>query len=88
MQGTQVQPLGLEHSLEEEMATQSSILAWKISWTEEPGKLLSMGYKQSGMTELLTHTPLLITFQTLIYYNGYSISSKGVLPAVVGIMVI
>ena len=38
-QETSVQSLGRENSLEEEMATQSSILAWKIPWTEEPGGL-------------------------------------------------
>ena len=38
MQKTQVQSLGREDPLEEEMATHSSILAWEISWTEEPGK--------------------------------------------------
>ena len=46
MQETQVQSLGLEDPLEEEIATLSSILAWKISWTEEPtvhGGLQSMG---------------------------------------------
>ena len=43
MQETQVQSLGWEDPLEEEMATHSSILAWKIPWTEEPGKLQSMG---------------------------------------------
>ena len=37
MQETQFQSLDWEDSLEEEMATHSSILAWKISWTEEPG---------------------------------------------------
>ena len=36
---TQVQSLGQEDSLEEEMATHSSILAWRILWTEEPGGL-------------------------------------------------
>ena len=36
-QETQVQSLGREDPLEEEMATHSSILAWRISWTEEPG---------------------------------------------------
>ena len=41
-QGLQVQSLGLEDSLEEEMATHSSILAWRISWAEEPGGLQSM----------------------------------------------
>ena len=39
MQETQVQSLGWEDPLEEEMATHSSILAWKIPWTEEPGGL-------------------------------------------------
>ena len=37
MQETQVQPLGWEDLLENEMATHSSVLAWKIPWTEEPG---------------------------------------------------
>ena len=36
---TRVQPLGLEDSLEKEMATHSSIVVWKIPWTEEPGGL-------------------------------------------------
>ena len=40
---TQVQSLGQEDLLEKEMATHSSILAWKIPWTEEPGRLQSMG---------------------------------------------
>ena len=40
---TLVQPLGQEDPLEREMATHSSILAWKIPWTEEPGRLQSMG---------------------------------------------
>jgi len=39
MQETQVQSLGYEDPLEEEMATHSSILAWRIPWTEEPGRL-------------------------------------------------
>ena len=41
MQKTLVQPLGWEDPLEEGMATHSSILAWKIPWTEEPGELKS-----------------------------------------------
>ena len=40
---TQVQSLGREDLLEKEMATQSSILAWRNPWTEEPGRLQSMG---------------------------------------------
>ena len=43
MQETQVQILGLEDSLEKEMAIHSSILDWQTSWTEEPGGLQSMG---------------------------------------------
>ena len=43
MQKTQVQSLGREDLLEKEMATHSSILAWKIPWLEEPGRLQSMG---------------------------------------------
>ena len=43
MQETQVRSLGQEDSLEESMATHSSIFAWRIPWTEEPGGLQSMG---------------------------------------------
>ena len=46
MQETWVQSLGWEDPLEEEMATHSSILAWKIPQTEEPGGLQSMGSKR------------------------------------------
>ena len=53
---TWVQSLGWEDPLEKEMATHSSILAWKTSWTEEPGGLQSMGPQESGMTERLTLT--------------------------------
>ena len=42
MQETWVQSLGQEDALEKEMATHSSILAWRISWTGEPGELQSM----------------------------------------------
>ena len=45
---TQVQSLGWEDPLEEEMATHSSILAWKIPWTEEPGRLRSVGSQRVG----------------------------------------
>ena len=54
MQKTQVQPLSLEDPLEKEMATHSSIPAWKIPWTEEPGRLQSMGYKESDTTKQLS----------------------------------
>ena len=45
---TQVQSLGLEDPLEKEMTTHSSILEWKISWTEEPGGLQPMGSQKVG----------------------------------------
>ena len=48
MQETQVQSLGWEDPLEKEMVSHSSILAWKIPWTEEPGKLQSMGSQRVG----------------------------------------
>ena len=48
MQGTQVQTLGQEDALEKEMATHSSILAWRIPWTEEPGRLQSIGLQRVG----------------------------------------
>ena len=48
MRETQVQSLGLEDLLEKEMATHSSILDWRIPWTEEPGKSQSMGSQGVG----------------------------------------
>ena len=50
VQETRVQSLGWEDPLEKEMATHSSILAWKILWTEEPGSPPSMGLQRSDMT--------------------------------------
>ena len=47
-QKTQVQSLGQEDLLQKEMATHSSVLAWKIPWTEEPGGLQSMGWQRVG----------------------------------------
>ena len=48
MQETQVRSQGQEDPLEKEMATYSSILAWEISWREEPGGLQSMGSQRAG----------------------------------------
>ena len=48
---TWVRSLGWEDPLEEGMATHSSILAWRIPWTEEPGRLQSRGRKESHTTE-------------------------------------
>ena len=52
MQETRVQSLGREDPLEKEMAIQSTILAWKIPWTEEPSRLYSLwGHKESDTPE-------------------------------------
>ena len=48
MRETQVQSLGQEDPLEKEMAIHSSTIAWKIPWTEEPGRLQSMGPQRVG----------------------------------------
>ena len=48
MQETQVGSLGWEDPLEKEVATHSSIFAWKIPWTEEPGGLQSTGWQRVG----------------------------------------
>ena len=48
VQETWIRFLGWEDPLEKEMVTHSSILAWKISWTQEPGGLQSMGLQRVG----------------------------------------
>ena len=50
MQETQVQSLGREDPQEKEMVTHSSILAWRMPWTEEPDRLQSMGSQESDTT--------------------------------------
>ena len=55
----QVRSLGPEDPLEKEMATHSSILAWRIPWMEEPGGLQSRGGKELDMTERLIHITFL-----------------------------
>ena len=56
MQEMQVWSLGQEDPLEKEMETHSSIFAWKISWTEEPGGLPFMGLQRVGHDWLSAHT--------------------------------
>ena len=66
MQETQVQPQGCKGPLEEEMAPHSSILAWKIPWTEEPGRLYSpWGCKVSGMTKQLGNQKMVFPWPKL-----------------------
>ena len=64
MQEMWVQSLGQKDPLENEMATHSSILAWKILWTKEPGRLQSMESQKSYMTE---HTRISISKITDIF---------------------
>ena len=61
MRETQVRSLGWEYPLEKEMATHSSILAWKIAWTEEPGGLQSMGSQRVGHKKSLSDFTLTFT---------------------------
>ena len=64
MQETQVQSLGGEDSVEEEMATHSSILAWRIPRTEEPGRLESIGLQRVEHDKQLSiHTQSDTNFQ-------------------------
>ena len=67
MQETQVQSLGQEDPLEKEMATHSSILAWRIPWTEKPSRLQSIGSRGVGHNgNDLAHTHI----YTCIYIRG------------------
>ena len=54
VQETRVQSLGQEDPLEKEMATHSSILAWRIPWTEEPGRIQSIGSQKKIRQNLAT----------------------------------
>ena len=54
MPETRVQSLGSEDPLEKDMATHSSIFAWLIPWTEDPGRLQSIGSTETDMTERLS----------------------------------
>ena len=56
MQEIGVQSLDRGDPLEEEMATHSSVLVWRIPWTEEPGRLQSMGSQRVGHDRARTHT--------------------------------
>ena len=69
MQETRVQSLGQEDLLEKEMATHSSILAWKIPWMEEPGRLQSMGLQRVGQSDFLSFS-LSMFFNPSFCLNG------------------
>ena len=57
MRETRVWSLGWEDPLEKEMATHSSILTWKMPWTEEPGRLQSMGSQRVGHDWVTSYSP-------------------------------
>ena len=62
MQETWVRSLGWEDPLEKGMATHPSILAWRIPWTEEPGRLQSMGSQGVGHNRATNTFTLLVTY--------------------------
>ena len=66
---TWVRSLGREDPLEKEMATHSSILAWRIPWMEELGGLQSTGHKESDTTERL-HFRLLVLVSFTYFFNA------------------
>ena len=66
-----IQSLDQEDPLEKEMATHSSILAWRIPWTEKPGGLSPWGCKEADMTEQLTHTVLFYQNCCLVGYVAF-----------------
>ena len=79
---TWVRSLGQEDPLEKEMATHSSILAWRIPWTEEPGGCSLWGRKKSDTSERLHFTSLLLHHYTsTILLSVYKENSKGLLFA-------
>ena len=69
MQETQVRSLSQEDPLEKGMATHSSILAWKIPWTEEPGGLESTG-SQRVILDWMTNTTITILYISLLLHYG------------------
>ena len=74
MQETRIQSLGQEDPLEEEMTTHSSILAWRILWTEDPGGLQSKGWRRVRHTwgtnniEMLSSRHILIPWKMIVAF--------------------
>ena len=86
MRETWVQPLGWEDLLEKEMATHSSILVWRIPWTEEPGGLQFTGSQRVGQTEnstlfKLTVRNMLIWYLCIMQYDYIPALAKGSIMA-------
>ena len=79
MQETWVRSLGREDLLEKEMAIHSSTIAWKIPWTEEPGRLQFMGSQESDRTEQLHyHYKHILPLYCVIHNNFQWISHKSI----------
>ena len=69
---TRVQILGREDLLEKEMATHSSILAWKIPWTEEPGSLQSMGLQRVEHNRVVSLSLALLGINLFLSLSTFS----------------
>ena len=69
MQETWVRSLGQEDPLEKEMATHSSILAWRIPWREEPGRLQSMGLQSQTQLSYFTWEAPIILLSLILFEN-------------------
>ena len=77
MKKTWVRPLGGEDPLEKEIATHSSVLAWRTPWTEELDGQQSMGSQESDVTEWLTLSLVLITvFVHIMFFGGDSNNAR------------
>ena len=80
MQETQVRSLGGEDPLENEMATHSSILAWRITWTEKPGGLQSIGSQRVGHDWMSNKRNKHLPCQSLLELLGINEQNKGPYP--------
>ena len=78
-QETQVQSLGQEDPLEEEMTTHSNILIWEIPWTEEPGGYSPWGCKESDTTEWLSSSSI-STLGNPVCFQGCGLRSAAPRP--------
>ena len=70
MQETRIWFLGGDDHLEKEMAIHSSILAWRIPWTKQPGG--SVGLRESDTTERLNHHHIMCIFPVSVYHENNS----------------
>ena len=76
MQEMQVQSVGQEDSLKEEMATHSNILAWKIPWTEEPGGLWSMGSQSQTRLKRLSSSSSSCNTENVLNIRSASVAEN------------